>query len=151
MEKWATEKLRCLANVDKEKAEKLQKEYEYKNNIKIHNRMIQRQLNLEYRYFRWSINSGNKWYEVSVCFGWKLSSDHNDIEYSYTVQSKNDKFSRKIARNILNERFFNKKTHYVHNAVRNIPILIALHYNDIVNKKVPEYARRIPLGGYDYA
>jgi len=132
---------------DKEKAEYLKSKHNKATYIKEAEKMLQMELDLNYRYIRMYDYPKNS----SISFGWKRYG--NEIQYTVALQSKKDKFSRKDARRVINKRFntgcqhrftFISDTH-----IRDMgPILVA-HYNSLrkINgvRNVPKYLRHIPI------
>jgi hypothetical protein len=150
MEKWLTERWRNLAKVDEEKARRLQSGFIVKLKERVAERELQKELDLEYRYFRWEHKTKEYLCEVSVSFGWKKIDD--EIVYSFAMQSKNDRFSRKEARRYINKRFSSGSRHRFKVdksfGMKQIPLLLVAHYNGmrLYNlEKKPDHVKYIPV------
>ena len=133
---------------DKEKGKWLLDNHLEKQKTEAYEAALHKHLGLTYRYFRFYA----KGKEVSVSVGYRLIKD--SIEYAIALQSKNDNFSRKEARKVINTRYARLATGFMPlaYATKEIDILIATHYNgDEVPphgygvKMIPEYLRRIPI------
>ena len=133
---------------DREKAERLEAEYLRREHIHKVEQELQERLALNYRYYRFY----KKGKEVSVSVGYKISGDI--LSYTVALQSKNDKFSRKEARRVINDRW--DRVFYtcidVPFPTREIDVLIALSYNGMIRSpgawgisKIPDYLKKIPI------
>ena len=134
---------------DREKAERLKKEYQQNLMEQSNDKRLQENLNLEYRYVRmWDFMNGT---DISVSFGWKRKGD--EIVYAVALQSKKDNFSRKDARKVINRRFYVGHTHSFtfvsKTAIRDMGPILAAHYNSLRELEgvvsVPKYLRHIPI------
>jgi len=133
---------------DKQKAYKLRRELVERKILTERKKELHDKLNLSYRYFRFH----KKGKEVSVSIGYKFVGDM--IVYSVALQSKNDNFSRKEARRVINERW---KYDYVVEfhvgfKTKEIDVTIACHYNSKKSKPeefglvlIPKYLEKIPI------
>ena len=132
---------------DKEKAEKLSKEYEEKLAIEFNNKNLREMLSLNYRYISIWTKSGT----ASISFGWKSSG--NMVTYAVALQSYKDNFSRKKARIIINNRFAKNEvqmfTFWTEFTIKDMGAILASHYNSLRKLKgvqnVPKYLRRINI------
>ena len=144
---------------DKEKVKRLKEEYHEREVILQHERDLRVVQNLQYRYFRFSKNE--KEVSISIGYRWIRTLDYRiSIEYAIALQSKNDKFSKRKARRIVNERFNDHKfigfvVGFVADkfSVDQIDLLIAFHYNSGVCDPhsygmlgIPKYLNKIPIG-----
>ena len=154
---WVSKNLENLAKVDNVRAVKLNTESLMRLSKEREEQELQEELGLNYRYFRFDVLVGDWEWDTSVSFGWKRVDDNigDNIVYSFALQSKNDQFSRKVARRLINHRFKNGSSHRFNTP--NFPfseVMLALHYNGMRKyggiEGRPLYLRKIPIfvGGY---
>ena len=140
---------------DRDKAERLRKEFEERCHQNEWLKDLQENLKLEYRYFKFF--SLNLVASVSIGYKFDLDGDVFKIKYAIALKSKNDDFNRKFARDIINIRFNRGQiatfTVDKHLGVKNIPLFIATHYNNQIRtdpyrfgiSKVPKHLSQIPI------
>ena len=114
-------------------------------------RTLHQELDLNYRYFRFKVGD----LETSVSVGWKQlvvvsSTDvisHN-IQYSIAFQSKNDKFSRRKARECIDDKFYQGfiGSFSFDPTIKQRDLLIACHYNSRACDPVHNYGVSPDLG-----
>jgi hypothetical protein len=136
---------------DQEKAQRLEKERKKRWMQRAHERELQNQLGLEYRYIRLVTDQLNM---VAFCIGYKRNDEY--VNYSVALKSKNDKFNRRIARNFINDRYRKGEmvTFFCDPEIKNKQIVnvIVSHWNSSIHKpeaygleKIPKDLRNIPV------
>jgi len=144
-----------FSKIPVDKAEKIKKELMKRQLILKKEKELHEEFGLNYRYFRFWKN----YRLVSISIGYVTlgsprNEENNIIEYAVALQSKNDNFSRKDARRVINQRWKKNKTvkFYIDENIKAKDVVIACHYNSkavspIIYglKSIPKYLRYIPI------
>ena len=144
-----------FSKIPVDKAEKIKKELMERQAILEEEKELHEEFGLNYRYFRFWKN----YRLVSISIGYvtlwsPVKEKSNIIEYAVALQSKNDNFSRKDARRIINQRWKKNKTvkFVIDKNIKAKDIIIVCHYNSKAVspimyglKSIPKYLRYIPI------